>query len=87
MRAAASHRGQLLRREETPVGQHGVERLDRVPFAVDVAVAFSPGRIVRIDAHYLVVKHIENVGAGEAAARMSRARLRNARQNRSAILD
>ena len=69
----AAERFQLGFREEAAVGQHDVQRLDRVALALDVAVAVRVAERLRRHAQDAIVEHVEDVEAGQAAAGVARA--------------
>ena len=50
-----------LEREETPLGEHGVERGRRVPLAQDEVVAQRPVRAPRVDAQHARVEHAQQI--------------------------
>src|SRR6185436_34222 len=56
---------------ESAVGEHGVEGLDRMAFALDVTIAVWIFARFRSDAEHAVVEDVQDVEAGQPAAGMT----------------
>ncbi len=64
--------GQILHREEAPVGQGSVQPWGRVAFAQDEAVPVCPFGILGIDPHFFEIQVGKHVRGGKTAAGMAR---------------
>ena len=73
--------------EKAPIGQDGVERLNRMAFAVDIAIAVRISKILRRDIHNVIVQHIQDIDARKAAGGMTGAAALNHGQDCLAILN
>jgi hypothetical protein len=70
-------------RKESPIGENGVQRLDRVPLALYVPVTPRVGARLGRDAQDPVVQHTQNIETREAATRVAGPGIDNQAQHAS----
>src|ERR1700728_1118571 len=87
MRLIGAKRFKLRLREETPIGQHDVERFDGMSLALDISITIRIGEGIGGNPQYPVVQHIQNVDAGQASAGVARTRMFDDFKNAAPIGD
>lgn len=76
---------QIFEREEAPVSEHGVEGLDRMALALDIAVSIGVCEIFRGDIQNMVIQDIQDVNTGQIPPGVSGISFLDDRQNRFSI--
>ncbi len=87
VRAEATQCVQCRRGEEAFVSQYNVQRFDRMPLALDVAVSLGRAEVLRRDVHDIVIEHVEYVNTGQAASSMPGIGRLDDAQNRFPVFD